>query len=77
MVKYKLEISLLLSAIGLYVLSAFCYSYESQWMGNLPVINRPYRNYAFPLVGLASVFLVIAAIFVFKKKITLTQHRGF
>ena len=64
--RFKTEISLLLLAIILYILSAFCYSYEAK--GMLPVINYPYRDYALPLAIIASVLLVIAAILYSKRR---------
>jgi len=66
--KFKTEITLLLSAIGLYILSAFCYSYEALREGWLPFINYPYKDYALPLAVLASILLVIAAISYSKRK---------
>jgi len=66
--KFKIEISLLLLAIALYVASAFCYSYEAPRKGMLPVINYPYQDFALPLAGIATAFLVIAAILYSKRK---------
>ena len=64
--KFKTEISLLILAIILYIVSAFFYSYEPQdW---LPLVNYPYRDYAIPLAIVASVLLVIAAILYSKRK---------
>jgi len=65
--KFKTEITLLLLAILLYILSAFCYSYEVLEQGLNPVIN-PYRDYALPLAGVASALLLIAAILYSKRK---------
>lgn len=66
--KFKTEISLLLLAIILYILSAFCYSLEESSQDMLPVINYPYIDYALPLAVIASVLLVIAAILYSKRK---------
>ncbi len=66
--KFKTEIFMFLSAIILYVVSAFCYSYEAPQEDMLPVINYPYQDYAIPLAGVASVLLVIAAILYSKWK---------
>jgi len=66
--KFKVEISLLLLVIILYIVSAFCYSYEAPWEDNLPIINYPYRDYAIPVAGVASVLLVIAAILYLRRK---------
>jgi hypothetical protein len=66
--KFKLEISLLLSAILIYVLSAFCYSYESPSQEWVQYIDTPYRVYAFPFTAVASVFLAVAAILYSRRK---------
>jgi hypothetical protein len=59
---------MLLTAIVLYIVGAFCYYYERGWEGMLPVINYPYRDFAYPLVGIASILLVVAAILYSKRK---------
>jgi hypothetical protein len=59
---------MLLIAIGLYVASVFCYYYEAGWEGMLPVINYPYRAYAYPLATVASIILVVAAILYLKRR---------
>jgi len=64
--KFKIELSLLVSAIVLCVISAFCYSQERSQ--GLPVMNYSCRNLALPLVGVASVFVVIAGILYSKRK---------
>ena len=64
--KFKIELSLLVSAVVLYVISAFCYSQEGSQ--GLPVMNYSCRNFALPLVGVASVFVVIAGILYSKRK---------
>jgi len=66
--KSKTEIFLLLLAIILYIVSAFCYSYEAPWEDNLPVLNYPYSDFAIPLAGVASALLVIAAILYSKRR---------
>jgi len=66
--KFKTEIFLLLLAIILYIVSAFCYSYEASWEGNIPVLNYPHRDFAIPLAGVASALLVIAAILYSKRR---------
>jgi len=66
--KFKTEIFMLLSAIILYILSAFCYSYEESSQDMLPVINYPFRGYALPLAIIASILLVVAAILYSKRK---------
>ncbi|RJS82127.1 hypothetical protein CW707_01685 [Candidatus Bathyarchaeota archaeon] len=66
--KFKIELSLLISAIILYIVSTFCYSYEASSQNMLPIINYPYRDFALLLVGIASVFMVIAAILYSKRK---------
>jgi LPXTG-motif cell wall-anchored protein len=67
-VKYKVEISLLLLSIALYLLSLFCYFYEAPWEGMIPVTNYPYQKFALPLAGAASALLIIAAILYLKRK---------
>jgi hypothetical protein len=66
--KFKLEISLLISAILLYVFSAFCYTYEASEAALDSSLDSPYRIYAFPLIALASTFLAVAAILYSRKK---------
>lgn len=68
LLKFKTEIFLLLLAIIIYIVSAFCYSYEAPWEDNLPVLNYPYRDFAIPLAGVASALLVIAAILYSKRR---------
>jgi LPXTG-motif cell wall-anchored protein len=67
-VKYKIEISLLLLSIALYLVSAFCYFYEAPWEEMLPKINYPYQNFALPLAGFASALLIITAVLYLKRK---------
>jgi LPXTG-motif cell wall-anchored protein len=67
-VKYKVEISLLLISIALYLVSLFCYFYEAPWEDMLPKINYPYQKFALPLAGVASALLIIAAILYLKRK---------
>jgi len=64
--KFKIELSLLVSAIILYVISAFCYSQEGSQ--DLPFMNYSCKNIALPLVGVASVFVMIAGILYSKRK---------
>ncbi len=68
MLRFKIELSLLLSAILLYIVSALCYSYELQSTGGVESVSNPYRIYAFPLIALASVLLAVAAILYSKRK---------
>jgi hypothetical protein len=68
MLRFKTEIFLLLLAIILYIASAFCYSYEAPWEDNLPVLNYPYRDFAFTLAGVASTLLVVAVILYSKRR---------
>jgi hypothetical protein len=68
MLKFKIEISLLLSAIMLYAASVVYYSYEAQPMDNFRALNYPYRFYALPLTVVASVFLIVAGILYSKRK---------
>ena len=65
--KFKTEILLLL-AIIIYIVSAFCYSYEAPWEDDLTVLNYPYRDFAIPLAGVASTLLVIAAVLYSKRR---------
>jgi hypothetical protein len=53
-------------SIGLYVLSAFCYSYEAVTEG-ITSVYYPYQDCAFQLIAVASVLLLIAAIAYSKK----------
>ncbi|MCD6445528.1 hypothetical protein J7L49_01925 [Candidatus Bathyarchaeota archaeon] len=66
--KFKAEILLLSSAIILYFISAFCYSYEAHSQGWLPVLNYPLRSFAIPLAVIASILLMIAAFLYVKRK---------
>jgi len=66
--KFKAEIVLLILAIILYLASAYCYFYEARQEGWLPYINYPYKEYAIPLVVVASVFVIIAAILYSKRR---------
>ncbi|MGQ9550915.1 MAG: hypothetical protein ACUVUE_00675 [Candidatus Bathycorpusculaceae bacterium] len=65
--KFKAEISLLLFAIVLYSVSAFCYSYGDCSERMAFALNYPYRDYAFPLVGFA-LALVAAAAFSYSRR---------
>jgi uncharacterized membrane protein len=65
--KFKTEISLLVLSIALYILSAYCYSYEALAEGTAS-IYYPYKDYAVPLIVVASALLVIAAISYSKRR---------
>ncbi|MGB9714668.1 MAG: hypothetical protein ACPLZC_06825 [Candidatus Bathyarchaeales archaeon] len=65
--KFKAEISLLILSITLYILSAFCYSYEAVAEG-ITGTYYPYQDYAFPLIAVASVLLLMAAILYSKRQ---------
>ncbi|MEM3700786.1 MAG: hypothetical protein QXL57_08005 [Candidatus Bathyarchaeia archaeon] len=65
--KYKIEISLFLLGIALYVISVFCYFYEAPWEDMIPMINYPYQKFALPLAGVASALLIIAAALYLKR----------
>ena len=76
MLNFKTEIALLLSAIVLYVVSAFCYSYETPTQEMVAqTLNDPYRIYTYPLAVLASVLLVVAA-FLYSKRRQLKSRTG-
>jgi hypothetical protein len=64
--KFKLEISLLLLSIAMYIASGVCYSYEKAAM--TAVVNYPYRIYVFPLIGVSSAFMVIAGFLISRRK---------
>ena len=67
--RFKVEISLLLSAILVYVASAFCFSYDAPAQGwEAPYVDNPYRVYAFPMIAVASVLLATAAILYSRRK---------
>ena len=66
-VKFKTEISLLMLSIALYILSAFCYSYEALAEGTASVYY-PYQGYAVPLTVTASALLLVAAILYSKRQ---------
>ncbi|MBT0158484.1 hypothetical protein G4O51_00705 [Candidatus Bathyarchaeota archaeon A05DMB-2] len=61
--KFKTEICLLLTAIVLFAVSAFFYSYQpaSQEVSLSQSFN-PYRGYAFTSLGLGSVLMAAASI---------------
>jgi hypothetical protein len=65
--KFKTEISLLMLSIAIYILSAYCYSYEVLAEGTTS-LNYPYKDYAFLLVVFASALLLIAAISYSKRR---------
>jgi len=60
--KFKAEISLLLVAIVLYSISAFCYSYGECMERMTFALNYPYRDYAFPLVGFGLALVAAATV---------------
>jgi predicted membrane channel-forming protein YqfA (hemolysin III family) len=67
--KFKAEIVLLVLTITLYIAGAYCYSYEAPQEGRLPYnLSYPYREYAIPLVVVASVLMLIAAVLYSKRK---------
>jgi len=57
-VKFKAEIFLLLTAMILFAVSTFFYSYEGLALG----FDYPYRVYAFSFVGCGSILMVTASI---------------
>jgi len=58
LLKFKTEIFILLVAIVLYNVSAFCYFYEpdGEQIAFALSLQYPYREYAVPLVGFALAF---------------------
>jgi hypothetical protein len=60
--KFKAEIFLLLVAIALYSVSAFCYSYGECKERMTFAFNYPYRDYAFPLVGFGLALVTAATV---------------
>ena len=54
--KFKIEIAMLMAAIGLFTVSTFCYSYGA----DLASAIYPYRTYAIPIVSLGSVLMATA-----------------
>lgn len=66
--RFKAEIVLFMLAIVLYLASVYCYFYEARQEGWLPYINYPYKEYTIPLVVIASVFVIIAAILYSKRR---------
>ncbi|MGQ9641680.1 MAG: hypothetical protein ACUVUF_06105 [Candidatus Bathycorpusculaceae bacterium] len=65
--KFKTEILLLVLSIALYILSAYCYSFEALAEGTTS-IYFPYKDYAIPLIVVASALLVTAAISYSKRR---------
>jgi len=64
-VKFKAEIGLLLTAIALFVVSVFFYSYYVTGEGlsfSASLGSYPYRGYAFTFVGFGSVLMLAASI---------------
>jgi hypothetical protein len=59
--KFKIEIFLLLMSIALFTLSAFCFSYA---IGNSRLVDPlfPYRSYAIPFVGFGSGLMAVASV---------------
>lgn len=60
--KFKAEISSLLAAMALFVVSAFFYSYEG-----LALFDYPYRGLAISFVGFGSVLMIVASISYLKR----------
>jgi hypothetical protein len=62
--KFKSEICLLLTAIGLFAVSAFLYSYETFREGFTfaSSFEYPYQGYAISFVGFGSLLMVTASI---------------
>jgi hypothetical protein len=56
-VKFKAEIFLLLAAIVLFAVSAFCYSYQG-----IALFDYPYRGYALSSLGFGSVLMITASV---------------
>jgi hypothetical protein len=58
--EFKTEITLLVTAIVLFTIGTFCYSYV---IGNLELafaLAYPYRAYAFPIVTFGSALMAVA-----------------
>jgi hypothetical protein len=61
--KFKTELSLLLTSIALFTVSAFCFSYASGNTGlSFALLNYPYRIYAFPFVTFGGALMTVASI---------------
>jgi hypothetical protein len=59
---FKYEICLLLAAIGLFVVSAFLYSYPTYQEGFAIAASFEYQGFAISLVGVGSLLMVAASI---------------
>jgi uncharacterized membrane protein len=57
--KFKAEVCLLLTAIVLFVVSTFIYSWQVSFSWGL---SFPYRGYAFTFLGFGSVLMAAASI---------------
>ena len=61
--KFKTEMCLLISAILLFVVSAFFYSYQSGGAAFAETLaSYPYRSYGLASVGFGSVLMVTASV---------------
>lgn len=69
LLKFKAEILMLLTAIVLFTISAFFYSYTSSAEGFILALNLtyPYRVYAIPFIGIGTALMGIASVSYAKK----------
>lgn len=66
MLRFKIEIMMLLFAIGLYLLSAFCFSYQISGTSAMSIF--PFRFYAFTLTGAGFMLSLIAGVMYSRRK---------
>ncbi len=62
MLKFKIEICLLLTSIVLFTISAFLFSYAAANTDLLSLITYPYRNYALSFVGSGGALMAVASV---------------
>jgi hypothetical protein len=77
-VKFKAEILVLLTAIALFAVSAFFYSYQpaSQAAASFTLsLSYPYRGYAFTALGFGSVLMAAASISYSKRSKDYVQQK--
>jgi hypothetical protein len=60
--KFKIEICLLLTSIVLFTISAFLFSYAAANTDLLSLITYPYRNYALSFVGSGGALMAVASV---------------
>ncbi|MFX1486565.1 MAG: hypothetical protein ACFFBS_05670 [Promethearchaeota archaeon] len=58
----RVSLAVLAATIGFLIGGAFSYFYEARWMGELPIINYPFRYLALPFFAVGIILAVTTVV---------------